>query len=433
MAGITPPRALVALLTTIGLGLLVGALGAPPGAAIAAGAGGFVIALLMAMGADGSDPEPALAPEPEDRPGEPTLEELMDAIDEPALLVSGRRVARANPAALELLGDHIVGQDVRLAIRHPAAAERLIGQGPADEADSRTALDLVGIGERNRPWELVIHELSGNGRFVRLADRSRTQAAEKMRVDFVANASHELRTPLASLLGYIETLQDGAAEESATRNRFLEIMQGEARRMQQLIGDLMSLSRIEAERFRPPDEEIAIDEVIEEACEAACRAIGADSSRIRIERKGVAATIPGDRIQLIQLVSNLVGNALKYGEKGTPVTIRHGTEKPDIYAIRVVDRGEGIAPEHLPRLTERFYRVDASRSRSMGGTGLGLAIVKHIVERHRGRLTIESEPGEGTEVLVELPSGSRRMSSNRNARSALTGATETESSEAGQA
>ncbi|MCA1749545.1 MAG: hypothetical protein LC634_08450 [Sphingomonadales bacterium] len=210
MAGITPPRALVALLTTIGLGLLVGALGAPPAAAIAAGAGALLFALVMASTAPTAEPEMVYAPEPDDRSGEPTLEELMDAIDEPALLVSGRRVSRANPAALALLGDHIVGQDVRLAIRHPAAAERLIGKGPDEDGESRTALELVGIGERNRPWELVIHELSGNGRFVRLADRSRTQAAEKMRVDFVANASHELRTPLASLLGYIETLQDSS-------------------------------------------------------------------------------------------------------------------------------------------------------------------------------------------------------------------------------
>ncbi|MCA1749546.1 MAG: hypothetical protein LC634_08455 [Sphingomonadales bacterium] len=131
--------------------------------------------------------------------------------------------------------------------------------------------------------------------------------------------------------------------------------------------------------------------------------------------------MPGDRVQLVQLVSNLVGNALKYSDSEAAVTVRHGVAKPDGYVIRVIDRGEGIATEHLPRLTERFYRVDASRSRSMGGTGLGLAIVKHIVERHRGRLKIESEPGEGTEVIVELPGGSPRMSSNRNAPSALTG------------
>lgn len=416
MDGITLPRALVALLTTIGLGVLVSALGAPATAAIATGAGAFVLALAMAWGTHQAVPEPVYEPEPETLPSEPTLEELMDAIDEPALVVSGRRVARANPAALALLGDHIVGQDVRLAIRHPAAAERLIGEGPADDGDARTALDLVGIGERNRPWELVIHELSGNNRFVRLADRSRTQAAEKMRVDFVANASHELRTPLSSLLGYIETLQDGAAKDKKTRNRFLGIMQGEARRMQQLIGDLMSLSRIEAERFRPPDEEIAIDEVIEQACAAACSTIGEDPSRIDIGQDGPAETIPGDRVQLAQLVSNLVGNALKYGDPEAPVTVRHGATKPDVYAIRVLDRGEGIAAEHLPRLTERFYRVDPSRSRSMGGTGLGLAIVKHIVERHRGRLDIESEPGRGTRVTVELPKNLRGVSSRRNER-----------------
>ncbi|QLC21908.1 ATPase [Parasphingopyxis sp. CP4] len=417
MGQITPLRAIVALLTTFGLGLIANSLGAAPIPVILACIGGIVGGLVLfgfqAPAIEEVDPEPVQLPEPiADESLFPTLEELMNAIDDPSLLIVGRRVTKANPAAEELLGTHIVGEDVRLAIRHPAAAERLTGEAGTEE--SRVAMELVGIGQRERPWELIIHELKGNARFVRLADRSGAHAAEKMRADFVANASHELRTPLASLLGYIETLQDGAAKDKKTRNRFLEIMQGEASRMQTLIGDLMSLSRIEAEKYRAPEEDIALGPLIEEACQSVCATQGVERDRVEIEPHDDEVRIAGDRVQIAQLVSNLVGNALKYGAPEDPIEVRYAPISDTLVRLTVEDKGEGIAPEHLPRLTERFYRIDPGRSRSLGGTGLGLAIVKHIVERHRGRLNIESELGAGTIVSVDLPKKPSALSSSRN-------------------
>lgn len=338
----------------------------------------------------------------------------MDAIDDPSLLIAGRRVIRANPAARALLGEHILGEDVRLAIRHPAAAERLTGETRARHGNRRTSIELVGIGERDRPWELIINDLDDNLRFVRLADRSRTQAAEKMRVDFVANASHELRTPLASLLGYIETLQDEAGADPETRSRFLAIMQTEALRMQHLVEDLMSLSRIEAEKYRAPAAEISFDALVRDACREICATLGEDPDRLIIDADPEVSTITGDRAQLAQLIDNLLGNALKYGRPGSAVRIGYKALSDAMIRFTVEDEGEGIAAEHLPRLTERFYRIDAGRSRSVGGTGLGLAIVKHIVERHRGRLDIESVAGRGTRVIVDLPRNPPALSSARN-------------------
>ncbi|NNC73808.1 MAG: ATPase [Sphingomonadaceae bacterium] len=419
MEQITPFRVIVALLTTFGTAVAAFALGAPLSAAALAGAGGLVGGAILTYSVSRSPSELPVQTSENDRAvalnGEergPTLEELMDALDDPTLLIEGRRVERANPAALKLLGDHIVGEDVRLAIRHPAAAELLVGE--RKQSTSRTSIELVGVGERERPWELIIHALSGNTRFARLADRSSTQAAEKMRVDFVANASHELRTPLSSLLGYIETLQDGAAKEKKTRKRFLEIMHSEASRMQSLIGDLMSLSRIEAEKYRLPDEQIDLQKLIEDACQTVCTTLGVDLSRVVIQGDANAGTLPGDHAQISQLVSNLVGNALKYSHGDTAVTVTTEALSDTMIRLIVKDEGEGISADHLPRLTERFYRVDPGRSRSIGGTGLGLAIVKHIVERHRGRLHIESVEGEGTTVTIDLPKNPGALSSRRN-------------------
>lgn len=419
MARITPQRAFVALLTIIVAAVLGYALGAPPLAIAVAALGGLAGGGLLWRGEQVEDARPAPAPpapriEQPPAPSGPTLEDLMDAIDDPSLLIAGRRVIRANPAARALLGEHILGEDVRLAIRHPAAAERLTGETRARHGNRRTSIELVGIGERDRPWELIINDLDDNLRFVRLADRSRTQAAEKMRVDFVANASHELRTPLASLLGYIETLQDEAGADPETRSRFLAIMQTEALRMQHLVEDLMSLSRIEAEKYRAPAAEISFDALVRDACREICATLGEDPDRLIIDADPEVSTITGDRAQLAQLIDNLLGNALKYGRPGSAVRIGYKALSDAMIRFTVEDEGEGIAAEHLPRLTERFYRIDAGRSRSVGGTGLGLAIVKHIVERHRGRLDIESVAGRGTRVIVDLPRNPPALSSARN-------------------
>jgi len=237
-----------------------------------------------------------------------------------------------------------------------------------------------------------------------------------MRVDFVANASHELRTPLATLLGFLETLQDdAAAEDKALRTRFLRIMFEEAGRMHRLVDDLISLSRIEAERFVPPQTAVDLLAVAEEV-RRSCIHIAEDrGSDIVLDKQAERTQIMGDPPQLRQLLQNLIGNALKYGRAGTPVIVRFEEAGADMLRLRVIDQGEGIPPQHLPRLTERFYRVDPSRSRAMGGTGLGLAIVKHIVGRHRGRLDIRSTPGEGTIVEVDLPLASRPLSSKSHA------------------
>jgi two-component system phosphate regulon sensor histidine kinase PhoR len=327
--------------------------------------------------------------------------EVMGALDEPMLLLRGGRVLIGNAAAKALLGGWIEGHDARLAIRHPATVERLSAPGGDGEVEQ---VEVMGIGQADRHWLMTIARLDNSHRLVRLTDRSEGRAAERMRVNFVANASHELRTPLATVLGFLETLQDDAAGgDPALRKRFLGIMQDEARRMQVLIEDLMSLSRIEAERFSPPREPVDLVPLVEEI-RAGCERLLADrGNSIKVENESGDTLVPGDRAQLLQLLRNLVTNAVKYGRRDSEVVVRIEDAGPQSIRLSVTDRGEGIPPEHLPRLTERFYRVDSGRSRAEGGTGLGLAIVKHIVGRHRGRLDIRSKVGEGTSVLVVLP------------------------------
>ncbi|HWU96463.1 MAG TPA: ATP-binding protein, partial [Sphingomonas sp.] len=242
--------------------------------------------------------------------------------------------------------------------------------------------------------------LEDGRRIVHLVDRTGSYATERIRVDFVANASHELRTPLASLLGYVETLEDGAGEDPGLRERFLKIMHGEARRMQRLIDDLISLSRIEAEKYRAPDNPVALGELIDEVC---LELSGVPRAADVVTEIAEVTPVRGDASQLSQLLHNVIGNAMKYGREGTPILVSLVPEGDSMVRLSVTDQGDGIPPEHLPRLTERFYRVDPGRSRTIGGTGLGLSIVKHIVERHRGRFDIASVVGKGTTVSVLLP------------------------------
>jgi two-component system phosphate regulon sensor histidine kinase PhoR len=334
----------------------------------------------------------------------PGVSDLLAAIDDPTLIVRNRRVLLANAAAREVLGEHIEGVDVRLAIRHPAAAERLTDRARDEAPETVTRTELVGLGQRERRWEMATALLPDGSRLVRLTDRSEAFASEKMRGDFVANASHELRTPLATLLGFLETLQDDeAASDPKTRARFLAIMFEEAQRMHRLVDDLISLSRIEAERFTVPRDSVDLRPLVQELRKSCARMIDDKKSEIVVDAGTVEPIVLGDEAQLQQLLQNLVMNALKYGRPGAPVTIRFEDAGPELLRMSVVDEGDGIPPEHLPRLTERFYRVDAGRSRAVGGTGLGLAIVKHIVGRHRGRLDIRSTLGEGTSVRVYLP------------------------------
>ena len=212
-----------------------------------------------------------------------------------------------------------------------------------------------------------------------------------------------MRTPLAAILGFIETLDDEkAGGDAAVRARFLDVMMKEARRMQRLIDDLISLSRIESEKYDLPAENVPMALLIREVANELRDQQGDQPTPIMLDVDVNESTIIGDRAQLSQLVHNLAGNAIKYGRPGTPIKITLISAGGQV-RLTVADEGEGIAPEHLPRLTERFYRADAGRSRTMGGTGLGLAIVKHIVERHRGRMEITSKVGVGTTVSVMLP------------------------------
>jgi two-component system, OmpR family, phosphate regulon sensor histidine kinase PhoR len=343
----------------------------------------------------------------------PRHNNLIEAFGDPVFITGDGRIEEANAPARKLLGQHIVGEDVRVAIRHPAAAERLISRG--EPFDFRP-IELVGLGGRETRWQMNVAALQDGRMLVHLVDRSEGHAAERMRVDFVANASHELRTPLAAILGFVETLDDDkAGGDASTRKRFLRVMHDEARRMQRLVEDLMSLSRIEAEKFRAPDAAVDLAELVKEV-HAVIRDGSDDRSRdVIIDLDESLPFVAGDRAQLSQLLHNLVSNSMKYGRPGTPVSVRTSRGPGSMVRLSVEDEGDGVPPEHLPRLTERFYRADPSRSRSQGGTGLGLAIVKHIVERHRGRLDIQSTPGKGTTVSALLPPAPIPLSSNGNA------------------
>jgi len=314
-------------------------------------------------------------------------------------VVTGGSIRLANAAARAVLGSRIEGQDVRLAIRHPAAVERLLG--PAGQAADE--VELVGLREAQRRWTMSIAPVGDGSTLVRLRDKSEAHAAEQMRVDFVANASHELRTPLATVVGYAETLREEGAElDPETRDRFTAIVHDEARRMQRLVEDLISLSRIEAERFSTPREALSLEDLVEQVVDQCRRAASKRGCELVVEVETGLPRAAGDPIQILQLIENLVSNALRYGRAGTPVSIRLQREG-GMVRLSVSDQGDGIAAEHIPRITERFYRVDPSRSRALGGTGLGMAIVKHIVERHRGRLVIDSVVGKGTTFHVLLP------------------------------
>jgi two-component system phosphate regulon sensor histidine kinase PhoR len=244
-----------------------------------------------------------------------------------------------------------------------------------------------------------------------LADRTRERAVERMRADFVANASHELRTPLSSLIGFIETLRGPAEDDREARTRFLGIMAEQADRMRRLIDDLLGLSRIELTEHQPPTGRVLLAELARGELDAMAPIIAARGARVEAELDEEAVAAPADAGQLGQVLRNLLENALRYGRRGGVVRVsvmpappgRPWPSRPGV-VLSVQDDGPGIPKEHISRLTERFYRVDKGRSRDEGGTGLGLAIVKHIINRHRGRLLIESEEGTGAIFSVWLPS-----------------------------
>ena len=328
-----------------------------------------------------------------------TARALVESLDEPALVIEGSAIRVTNGAARRLLGARIEGRDIRLAIRHPQALEMILAHG-------RGEVDATGIVEPGRSWRLLIRPLWRNAALVRMIDRSDAVSAEKMRVDFVANASHELRTPLSTVLGYSETLAEERDLPDETYANFGQTIRDEARRMLRIIEDLMSLSRIEADRFVTPDEQVEIADIVETAVANARQLRSNGGIEFHLSVKRELPLIRGDGAQLLQLLDNLIGNAIRYGcdKAGSAIDICAECSGSWIL-LCVADHGPGIARVHLPRLTERFYRVDAARSRESGGTGLGLAIVKHIIERHRGSMEIRSTLGLGTSVTVRLPIG----------------------------
>ena len=322
---------------------------------------------------------------------------LVEALDEPALLVDGNLVAVANGPARKLFGAGIEGRDLRLAIRHPQALERILARESSE-------IEVTGIVEPGRTWRLVVRPLRNASTLVRMTDRSESVSAEKMRVDFVANASHELRTPLSTVLGYAETLAEEADLPAELRATFGRTIRDDAMRMLRIIEDLMSLSRIEADRFVAPSESVELEDIVRTAVANSSHLRGVGKCSFHIDLAEGLPLVRGDRAQLVQVLDNLINNAIRYGCDGANCTIDISARPMGRWVVMAIaDHGPGIAREHLPRLTERFYRVDAARSRESGGTGLGLAIVKHIIERHRGALEIHSTLGLGTTVKVRLP------------------------------
>lgn len=322
--------------------------------------------------------------------------QLLERIQTPALIVTRGQVRFANGAAKALLGAHIVGQDVRIAIRDPRAVAAILNE------QGGTAR-INGLSTGGSVWEVDCRVIGPNERIVSLYDLSERVSVAKAHADFVANASHELRTPLANVLGYVETLMNPrAGGDEAVRGRFLDTIRHEAQRMEALISDLMSLSRIEAVKHEVPSDQVDMVALAHEVA-GEFRSSGHGGGQVTVRANCESAVLSGDRGQLSQVLRNLIENALKYGKPGGEVEVALEAARTGWVLVTVRDEGEGIAPEHLPRVTERFYRADTSRSRAAGGTGLGLSIVKHIVERHRGRFDIESRPGVGTTASVMLP------------------------------
>lgn len=317
---------------------------------------------------------------------------LLEHLQTPALIVERGQVRFANSAAIALLGAHIVGQDVRIAMRDPRAVAAILSKHGGSAR-------VTGLSTGGSVWEVDCRVVSPNERIVSLYDLSERISVAKAHADFVANASHELRTPLANVLGYVETLMNPrAGGDEKVRDRFLGTIRHEAQRMQALISDLMSLSRIEAVKHEVPVDSIDVVALVHEVAGEF-----RNGAQVSVQTNGEAAVVTGDRGQLSQVLRNLIDNALKYGKPRGPVHVTLEAAQTGWVLVTVRDEGDGIAPEHLPRITERFYRADTSRSRAVGGTGLGLSIVKHIVERHRGRFDIESRPGKGTTASLMLP------------------------------
>lgn len=338
---------------------------------------------------------------------------ILNALPDPVVLLDGRRrVLAANVAADELLGAGINGRDVCLTLRQPEAQQAL--KAVVDGGAPRAGADITFEAPMRRIYQIQVMGVpKDEGLTVRavvaLHEITALKGAETMRADFVANVSHELRSPLSTLTGFIETLRTTAKDDPAAQERFLEIMEGEAGRMTRLIDDLLSLSRIEVNEHIRPRDPVNLADMIGAILDSVSHKTAKRGVTITTDLPDDLPVVAGNTDELREVLQNLVDNAIKYGGADSMVTISAQvleafgeTGAPGV-EVAIRDQGEGIAAEHLPRLTERFYRIDKGRSRAMGGTGLGLAIVKHILNRHRGRLMVDSAVGEGSTFRVQLP------------------------------
>ena len=378
---------------------------------------------------------------PTESEGQAPFRDMLEILPDPVLLVggtrredlAGRRYSFANPAARELL--RLSGQEGPLlsALRHPSVLK--VVDDALFSGEHGAVLWEQG-GPRDRCWRVTARPVeageAGPRALLSFSDQTDARRNERMRADFLANASHELRTPLASLSGFIETLRGHARDDEAARDRFLGVMQGQAERMARLIDDLLSLSRIELNEHIPPADRVDLAHAVGEVVEALAP-LGLDREvTLDLAIQGPAIVV-GDRDQIIQMAQNLVANALKYAPPASTVRIgvaggltaqeaierggdgsraRHALVTPAagdrrFVALSVADRGPGLAREHLPRLSERFYRAPGQKSGSRSGTGLGLAIVKHLINRHQGGLSVESELGHGAAFVAYLPQAPR--------------------------
>ncbi|TAJ28296.1 MAG: hypothetical protein EPO67_16420 [Reyranella sp.] len=339
---------------------------------------------------------------------------IVDGLPDPLIALDRqRRIVRTNLAAALLLGNAGPERDVSTVLRQPqllAAIDALLETG-ADGNFARpdqSAVELVLAGPPELDMMAHLRRLpraaaDGSLALVVLHDTTALRRAERMRADFVANASHELKTPIAGLAGFIETLRGPARDDAAARERFLGIMGEQADRMRRLVDDLLMLSRIEQHEHARPDAAVDLERVLRSVLDLLQLKAASRNVRIELELDPGLPRAVGDSDELTIVFQNLVDNAVKYARPSTAVKVAAKPFGGGRIAVAVSDEGDGIPAAHLPRLTERFYRVDTARSRQLGGTGLGLAIVKHVVNRHRGRLDIQSTPGKGSTFTVTLP------------------------------
>jgi two-component system phosphate regulon sensor histidine kinase PhoR len=401
MITISAASGLVLLAAVVLLSWIFAGAGLEGGIALAAGVFGWRPSGPAKPGAADSAGPDAPGPASSD------LYEIVHALDIAAIVLDAeRKIAVFNRHAADLFPSIAVGAPMGLATRNPdlmVSIDRSIAERRSETAEFTERM-LQG-----RRFIVTSTPLSGPRLLLQFRDTSEQERLAQLRADFIANASHELRTPLASIKGFIETLLGPARNDEAARTRFLGIMATQAQRMNRILDDLLSLSRIEMRAHLRPEGPVDMNDLIAQVIRGLEPLAQQADITLTFTPFPTAGLVRGDRDELEQVMQNLIHNAIKYGRPaGTvAVTIRErapGGGKRGALEIAVTDDGPGIAPEHLPRLTERFYRVDTARSREQGGTGLGLAIVKHILNRHRGELDITSEVGRGSRFAVVLES-----------------------------